>query len=682
MGSVSVVNIIPQSLSGETNQDSEPNLAVNPQNTNEMVATAFTPPPMGGAWSPIFISTDGGTTWSLRNVVPGNDPGGFPTNDITVAFGTSGGTLYASILRGDSATRRMQILRSPGFSGVAAMAVLSDRTGPDQPWVVAQTANTSDRLWVGNNAIGTGTTQTATVDHSADAQVAAPTFVRTVVEARATSGQDGPPVRLAAHSDGTVYAAFVRVSHAIGPNLTFDVVVTRDDNWGTGATAFTDLLDSRDNVVGTRVADDLYSYFNAEMGQERLGADLSIAVDPNDSSTVWVAWGYKYGGPFSSIPWTVDVARSTDRGRNWAPVRRTIVNGKNPALAVNSRGALGFLYQEFTGTEWVTRLEVTADAFDTPAETHVLHRAPSTAPARQSFPYLGDYVRLPVCGPRLLWDLLWQQRAGSRAFPERGELPAQRRLADPTADRPGRCVNCVRVNRPVLLQVGRELGDANHPARPAGDPANDHWDAHPDRAAHNLPDLPDPTADHPAPAADRADPGARTAHRTRSMTGDAGREGERVLLVSMPFGPLERPALSLGLLKAHCRRLDIMCDTRYLTFRFADLVGVEEYLWACSDDVPYTAFAADWVFAEALYGPRPSADTAYIDEVLRRTWQLPESDIDRLRRIRARAEPFLSLCLTEVPWADYTFVGFTSVFQQNLASLALASPREARTPRK
>jgi ribosomal peptide maturation radical SAM protein 1 len=148
--------------------------------------------------------------------------------------------------------------------------------------------------------------------------------------------------------------------------------------------------------------------------------------------------------------------------------------------------------------------------------------------------------------------------------------------------------------------------------------------------------------------------------------------GERVLLVSMPFGALERPALSLGLLKAHCRRLDVPCDIRYLTFRFADLTGVDDYLWVCSDDVPYTAFAAEWVFAEALYGPRPWTDAAYVDEVLRRTWQLPGADIERLLRLRGLAEPFLDACLTEVPWADYTFAGFTSVFQQNLASLALA----------
>jgi ribosomal peptide maturation radical SAM protein 1 len=155
---------------------------------------------------------------------------------------------------------------------------------------------------------------------------------------------------------------------------------------------------------------------------------------------------------------------------------------------------------------------------------------------------------------------------------------------------------------------------------------------------------------------------------------------EHVLLVSMPFGALERPALSLGLLKAHCARLGVPCDVWYATFAYADLVGVEEYLWLCSDDVPYTAFAGDWVFAEAVHGPRPEADTAYVERVLRKTWRTPEADLHRLRRLRSRVEPFLRQCLEQVPWEQYTLLGFTSVFQQNLASLALAQRVKAAHP--
>src|SRR5882762_5926048 len=43
---VKLVNLIPASLSGETNQDSEPFLAVQAANPQVMVASAFTPNPV------------------------------------------------------------------------------------------------------------------------------------------------------------------------------------------------------------------------------------------------------------------------------------------------------------------------------------------------------------------------------------------------------------------------------------------------------------------------------------------------------------------------------------------------------------------------------------------------------------------------------------------------------------
>ena len=42
---VNVVNLIPKSLSGETNQDSEPSIAVDPDDPDLIAATAFTPVP-------------------------------------------------------------------------------------------------------------------------------------------------------------------------------------------------------------------------------------------------------------------------------------------------------------------------------------------------------------------------------------------------------------------------------------------------------------------------------------------------------------------------------------------------------------------------------------------------------------------------------------------------------------
>jgi len=107
---VTVVNMIPNSLSGETNQDSEPNLAVNPNNPSQMAATAFTPNPSGGSDAPIYVSSDGGQTWALNSIVPG----GSETRDITVKFGGTSNALYGGIIRADTQNNKVNEKTSGG----------------------------------------------------------------------------------------------------------------------------------------------------------------------------------------------------------------------------------------------------------------------------------------------------------------------------------------------------------------------------------------------------------------------------------------------------------------------------------------------------------------------------------------------------------------------------------------
>jgi ribosomal peptide maturation radical SAM protein 1 len=144
----------------------------------------------------------------------------------------------------------------------------------------------------------------------------------------------------------------------------------------------------------------------------------------------------------------------------------------------------------------------------------------------------------------------------------------------------------------------------------------------------------------------------------------------RTLLVSMPWHALDRPSLGLSLLKAGLERGGHRCEVRYLGFDFADAIGLDDYLWV-HGELPYVAFAGDWLFTESLYGARPALDHEYLRTVLRKEWLRPEADIERLLRIRHRVEPFLAHCAT-LPWSEYDLVGFTSTFEQNLASLSLA----------
>jgi CARDB len=324
------------------------------------------------------------------------------TGDITVRFAETGDILYAGILRLPGFLR-LNILRSENFLGAAVMTVLVDRPDVDQPYVQATTVAGNDRVYVGLNDFAAAP-QTATVDLSVDAQTPlppGPTFTSARIESRGTSGQDGPPIRVAIHPDGTIYAIFNGWRAFDGTNATTDVVVVRDDNGGTGAAPFTALVDV-DGLAGMRVVQGRIVPFRnfpqPDFGQERfVASNISIAVDPANSSTVYIAWADLEGDDY-----TLHVRRSADRGATWTlNDLRTIANATNPALAVNDRGMVGFLYQEVVRSgvdqRWVTHLELTEDGFAS-VQDFILANVPAMAPPPIFIPYIGDYVHLMAVG--------------------------------------------------------------------------------------------------------------------------------------------------------------------------------------------------------------------------------------------------------------------------------------------
>jgi hypothetical protein len=410
--------MIPHDRSGEQNQDSEPNITVDPLNPQRIAGSAFTPNLAMNPNAPIYVSTDGGSTWSLASIVPSQDPD-VGTGDITLRMASTG-TLYAGILRRPSAGLRLNILRSPDFTSGAVMTVLVDRTDPsrpDQPWIEARTGLRGggaglDHVYVGSNdrpgPAGPPVGRTATIDRSLDGVGATPpppsNFTINVVETRATAwlppfaAQDTPPVRPAAHPDGTVYAVFCAPRSTSGSStLVSDIVVVRDDNWAAGGTTFDDLQQGA--VAGRLVRTSVNVPWGTMMGQERIGPNLAIAVDPRNSSTVYIAWTDLTAG--SNL--TIHVIRSTDRGATWSGSDlRMITNATNVGLAINSRGKVGLLYQRVTGTggsqRWVTHLELTTNDWATAATDFVLATVPAGAPAPTFQPYIGDYANLVAVG--------------------------------------------------------------------------------------------------------------------------------------------------------------------------------------------------------------------------------------------------------------------------------------------
>jgi hypothetical protein len=107
------------------------------------------------------------------------------------------------------------------------------------------------------------------------------------------------------------------------------------------------------------------------------------------------------GGP-TGTDWTLHVSHSTDHGQSWSADLRTITNAKNPSLAITADSHVGFAYQQFTGTTWDTKLEITTNAWSTAVTPLVLHTASATTPGPPQFlPYIGDYIRMVALGNEL-----------------------------------------------------------------------------------------------------------------------------------------------------------------------------------------------------------------------------------------------------------------------------------------
>lgn len=161
-----------------------------------------------------------------------------------------------------------------------------------------------------------------------------------------------------------------------------------------------------------------------------------------------------------------------------------------------------------------------------------------------------------------------------------------------------------------------------------------------------------------------------------------------ILLVSMPFGPLLLPSLTLSLLKAEIERgLRSPAKALYFTLAFAERMGARRYT-EIADGFPISSdLVGEWIFASALFETPPSDPQAYIEQVLRdlcpERWSSRPADDEFIKVIldaREAVPDFLDDCLTAALRAQPCIVVFTSTGHQHVASLALARRIKTASP--
>jgi ribosomal peptide maturation radical SAM protein 1 len=166
----------------------------------------------------------------------------------------------------------------------------------------------------------------------------------------------------------------------------------------------------------------------------------------------------------------------------------------------------------------------------------------------------------------------------------------------------------------------------------------------------------------------------------------------QVLLVSMPFGPLFLPSIGLGLLKAALTSHQIHSKAIYFTLNFAERIGSSLYQTISDGRPAIYDLLGEWIFSDALFDSTETEIENYINDVLRGKspshreahpdFQKPVSEqfIRDILTIRSQVKAFLDDCVEQVLSCNPQIVTFTSVFQQNLASLALAKRLKLQAP--
>ena len=150
---------------------------------------------------------------------------------------------------------------------------------------------------------------------------------------------------------------------------------------------------------------------------------------------------------------------------------------------------------------------------------------------------------------------------------------------------------------------------------------------------------------------------------------DGARKGRplRVALVNMPFSSARFPSIQLGLLQSILARRGIPATSHYLNLEFAARIGWKRYEWLSDNTL---CFVGDWMFARAAFRERAPDGRLFLQRFGKRLGK--SGAVWLWSQHREGAQAFLENCLASVPWHQYDVVGFSSVFVQNCAALALA----------
>ena len=379
-----VIDVVPTFYSLETYQNSEPSLGRGTgTNYSKFVIHAFNDTAIN--W---LYATESQNSFAL----PWNVTDEMLDVDATLDW-SPGGNDYIADINPNSFEMEVWKATDPvtgtlfGQSiyvpGASPLYLSPDTEGVDQPWLRTVTVNGVDHLFVGYNGFDdfVFNPNTARVVWSTNGGTS---WNKTILEtANPAVGQDSPSIRLSISPDGTqVYALFQRWNAKSGGDFIGDVVVKRDDNFGSSGFGALG--------TGTLVAHNITLPLGTSLGAERLGGGCDVVCDPTHPFKVYVAYTEVSGG----VP-ILRIQASADSGGSFGLVY-SIPNASLPSLAVSGDGTVGILCLEQNGNYLEVHFLKAFGGSFAPLSIieRVLAKFPNNNPVKTFDPYVGDYFQL------------------------------------------------------------------------------------------------------------------------------------------------------------------------------------------------------------------------------------------------------------------------------------------------
>ena len=148
-------------------------------------------------------------------------------------------------------------------------------------------------------------------------------------------------------------------------------------------------------------------------------------------------------------------------------------------------------------------------------------------------------------------------------------------------------------------------------------------------------------------------------------------DSPRVALVNMPFSSSKYPSIQLGTLASLLKAQGIGVKTYHLYLHFAYQIGPPLYEVLCEK----RGLLGEWLFSHLLFrdSPKNSEYTRTFKPIFESVALETGYSQSYLEELKLQGAPqYLTRMLTEIDWGQYKIVGFTSTFDQNVASLTMA----------